>query len=559
MNTLYALSLVVLAAALAGNPANAQMYRSFEFGGENDTHTTLVIKSDGSCTLTNENVESRKMVESQVRSWERYAAMSDGIDSGDDDNATPPPAEKAGTKPLTDGELKSKIEEMYDKQSDLNGEAAPKIGTVEISTNTVRVVASRAFSSLKDLLSQNPYTWGPSVLMAENARFEIDTNHNLRISFTGSPASARYAKSMGRAWKSAKMKFDWKLVLPGKILSSDLPGSQDSTTWINLDSDKTNTMAAALRLIGSNVVIIAEAGGITIDEPLESKKLARSAMGRNTAKSDLPITDAAGGYAAEPVGITISTVHNFPEGEKYLKDRPEAMMYGMGSSGVVVSAKLFPPKGRVIKSVSDLRVKMAKDDKGRPITAPGEGEEGGSEENYTEIVSYNSGDTDKNPSARIELRVGLPAPDAKTIDELDAEAVALTIGSWKEMTLTNVQADAKNEIDLSEVLPGAKLIIKKIAGRSPQRIIQASLVGPAAVGQLEVKIKMNGQQGSQSNMSGRQSKTSKGVTTRNFTIQSFEFNPSGETSSGPLTLIVRSPQDMKRERLQFKLTALDLL
>jgi len=52
-------------------------------------------------------------------------------------------------------------------------------------------------------------------------------------------------------------------------------------------------------------------------------------------------------------------------------------MFGLGSTGAVVSAKLFPPKGREIKSVSGLRVTAAKDDKGRSI--PGIVEDGNNE------------------------------------------------------------------------------------------------------------------------------------------------------------------------------------
>jgi hypothetical protein len=202
-------------------------------------------------------------------------------------------------------------------------------------------------------------------------------------------------------------------------------------------------------------------------------------------------------------------------------------------------------------------VKAAKDDKGRPI--PGIVEGGDNEESYSEVVSFNSNESDKSGAAHVELRLALPAPDAKTIDELEAEAVALTIGGWKEMVLTNVQADAKKEIDLSEVLPGAKLIVKKVGGRKPQKTVEASLEGPKEVNQIEVKIKLSSRRGGQSNMNERRSTTSGSKTARNITVQAYEFEMGGEADSGPPSLLVRYPQDVKRERVQFKLTALDLL
>src|SRR5262249_46931876 len=132
-------------------------------------------------------------------------------------------------------------------------------------------------------------------------------------------------------------------------------------------------------------------------------------------------------------------------------------------------------------------------------------------------------------------------------------------GGWKEMMVTNVQADAKKEIDLSEILPGARLVIKKISGKKPQTIIEARLEGPKEVNRLEVKVKLSNPRGGQSNMNPAQSKSTSNKTMRNITIQAYEFDAGGGGESGPPTLLVRYPKDVKRERVQFKLTALDLL
>jgi hypothetical protein len=65
-----------------------------------------------------------------------------------------------------------------------------KIEMVEVSTNSVGVVTSSSFASIKDLLSQSSYNWGPNALMFENARFEIDAIHNLCITFTPRPSAS---------------------------------------------------------------------------------------------------------------------------------------------------------------------------------------------------------------------------------------------------------------------------------------------------------------------------------------------------------------------------------
>ena len=548
--------LAVAVAGLLGSWASGQSWGP-RFGGAGDTFTTLVIKADGSCTLTNEMVQSRKPLESQVASWEQYSKRAEA--AGSEDETTPPvvaqPA-KPERKTLTNEELASKIREMYQQQSSYGRDAGQEIEKLEVTTNSVRQVMRRSFGSLKELLSEGVSSWGPNILMFEDGRFEIDTNRNLRITFTPAKERARYSKEMSRWLKAAKMKNEWRLVLPGKILSSGLPGTEGGATWVRLDSERPETVDAALKLIDAPLVITAEPGGITLDEPLVSSKLARAAWRETKSDPNLPITEAGAGFQAEPVGLSLTTIHYFPGGKERLKNHPEASMYGTESAGTVVSAKLFPPKGRIIRSVSGLRVKAAKDDKGRAIA--GAVEEGDDTESYREY-SYNSGEEEKNGAARVELRLGLPAPDAKTLEELDCEAVALTIGGWKEMLLTNVQADAKKEIDLGEVLPGAKLIIKKISGKKPQTMIEARVEGPAAVSQLEVKVKLSSRRGGSSNVSNQRSTTAGGKTTRNLTLQAYEYDPDEVGKKSPTTLLVRYPQDVKRERVHFKLSTLDLL
>ena len=548
----------LLTALVAATAAGQSFNYSEGLFGQNNSRSTLVIKSDGSCAMTNEVIQPRRSLETQISAWARYSKSSgNSDDEGDEPMPLPPQATKPDQKPLTNDELAAKIREMYTQRPGYDEDEAMRVDSVDVSSNDVRIVTTRSFDSLKELFSQSPYTWGPTILMFEDAVIELDTNRNLRLTFTPNQAAGRYAKNMGRQWKSAKMKYDWKLVLPGKILTSGLPNTQGNTTGLNLDSEKPDTVDSAIKLIGGPLVITAEPGGIKLNGPLESKKLVLAGWKQRKSELEMPIIEAAAGFLAEPVGITLSTVHYFPEGEKYFKNRPEAMTFGLGSTGAVVSAKLFPPKGREIRSVSNARVKAAKDDKGRAIPAISEGDE--EQEDFSSSISYGSSGSEKSGAVRIELRLGLPAPDAKAIDELEGEAVAVTVGGWKEMVLTNVQAAAKEEIDLSEVLPGAKLSVKKVSGRKPRRTVEATLDGPKEVGRLEVKIKLNSRRGGQSDMSERRTKTSGNRTTRNITVNGYEFEMGGEANSAPLSLIIRYPQDLKRERVHFKLAALDLL
>src|SRR5205814_1329240 len=115
---------------------------------------------------------------------------------------------------------------------------------------------------LKDLLGQNVYVWGPALLMIEDVRAEMDTNRNFRFTFTPGQQADRYGKTMARQWKTGKIKFEWKLVLPGKVVSSGLPDTQGNSTSLTLNSEKPETLEAAVKLIGAPLVITAEPAGL---------------------------------------------------------------------------------------------------------------------------------------------------------------------------------------------------------------------------------------------------------------------------------------------------------
>ena len=57
-------------------------------------------------------------------------------------------------------------------------------GAVEANSNSVRIITSRTFPTLKQFASQNLWSWMPYQLRLENVRYETDTNRNLRIVLT---------------------------------------------------------------------------------------------------------------------------------------------------------------------------------------------------------------------------------------------------------------------------------------------------------------------------------------------------------------------------------------
>jgi len=294
-------------------------------------------------------------------------------------------------------------------------------------------------------------------------------------------------------------------------------------------------------------VIVCESGGLTLETPLDSKPLQRLARRPGAGVEDmLPITDAGPGFIAEGVSVTTSTLLYFPEGEKYLRDIGQ---FGSPSTGTVVRARLFAPRGRTIKSVSGVRVIKAIDDKGHEIGTR-------ETESESEISFSSQGNRSKNESIIVALSLQLPPSDAGAIAELSAEAITLTIGKWKEFTVTNLQVNATNEIDLSSVMPGATLALTKVNTKRRQLQIQARLKGPKEIRQLELQCQQPGSQSFNTYANEINFSTGTAESTRTISVQGYGFEEDG--AGGSIVLVVRSPDDLRRERVRFSLKDIDL-
>jgi head-tail adaptor len=533
----------ILTAVAQWNVISSAQY----FGGAIEQHTTLTIKSDGSSVLLQESVQPRAMVEQQVRSWERYQKMSDAAEQSEGQPNSEAKTE-AAAKPFSDEELTQKFQEMMKGRSDESGAESDESVRLEVQKDSVRMRSSRSFASLEEMLREGNSIWWQEAVSFENARFEKDTNNLLRVTLTPQSEMQRYFKTLRSTLKLRGMTSELKLVFPGKVITSGFPETQTNATWLTTDSKNDATLDFVAKLYDGPVIITAEVGGLKLDQPLESKKLARTRGGRHEAGNDLPVTEAGPGFLAEPLTITTTTLHVFPDGENYFKNASTAYEH---RTGTVVNAKLFAPKGRTLQSVSEVRVLKVTDDKGRAISSESESAE------FTESETY-SGDSQRRDSTHIALRFQLPQPDASAIDEISAEAIAVTAGVWKEMTLTNIQANATNELNLADVLSGAKLVITKSAFKQNQLNVQMQIKGPPTIQRLDIQAKIPGSDGFNSSLSERKFTARNNTSTRSVEIRGYDTG--GNISDARhIVLIIRYPQDLKRERVNFKLKGLDLL
>lgn len=530
MNRFIAFILLGLAAAVIKTSVAAE-YR-----------TTLTIKADGTSTLRIDKTEARSVAEQTARIWEREHKISFGEKVED---------AKSGDKPLSDDELTKKIRESFDWQWQGRGEESlMKLETLDVKSNTVRSITTQKFASLEDMLRHSYTVWDQFGLSVANMKFEKDLDGHLRVSLVPNPNAQRFAGKTRQQWKLFGAQNETRLVFPGKVLSSSLPNTEDNATWITIDGQKPETIDAAMKLYEKPTIIVTELAGLKLDQPLASKALIRSRRAPGGAP-ELPITDGGPGYAAEPIAVTTTTLHLFPEGEKRLK---EAGFYNIGRTGAVVRAKFFAPKDRSLQSVSDVRVLKATDDKGRAIFAPGEADES---DDFSSMVYSVNGVAQTGNSTQISLQLKLPQADAQSIDELSAEAIALTAGRWKEMTLTNFTVSGTNEIDLAQIVPGARLAITKVTNTNRQFNLHVRLTGPVQIRQIELQAKYSGRYSNVANAYEQSFSTRDGKSTR--TLQLNQYSGGNENEDAPMPgIVLRFPEDQRRERVRFVLKGLDL-
>src|SRR5207249_2179608 len=82
---------------------------------------TVPIKADGGCTVKTDSVSPRAQLEASLRIMEQYRQRQTAAEDGDDEVPTSP---KKGEKPkpMTDDELRKKVEESAKQQQDDAGE-----------------------------------------------------------------------------------------------------------------------------------------------------------------------------------------------------------------------------------------------------------------------------------------------------------------------------------------------------------------------------------------------------------------------------------------------------
>jgi hypothetical protein len=524
---------LILILALLWNDSAALFAQTLMSFGSTNESSELVIHSNGAAEYRSRSIAPRSAIERHLRTWARYS----------DDNETSASITNSSSTNATSAEVASRLRPFLIKAAENQSQVEPVI-QIGVSNDAVHVEQVQKFESVESLLRNGAMLWYSAGLMLGSVVFETDTNQQVRITLVPERHAESYARRVRPQWKAARLHLKFRLTLPGRIISSGLPETDGRSTGLVIDSSRDESLDALMALQATPISIVAEPGGLQLVAKLDSKKLRRAIPSAGNSEG-LPVTEAGPGFSAESLSLTLTTHYRFPGTEKYFKSEE----FDERGAGAVLNAKLSAPRERFILSLENARVIRAVDDKGRELSVPEKDEE-----------SSVSIEAEPGPTADVVLRTELPPNDASAIDELTGEVIAMTGGGWKTMTVTNISESSTNvTIDLDEVLPGARFTMKKWNSRSRQLSFEAELTGPAEVAQLILKFEAPDGERFSSHAYNRSVNTKAGVTTRRVTVQAYMSSfEEGDSAARP-PLVIRLPQEVRRERVEFKLEGLDLL
>ena len=511
------------ALAAAWAPALCAQFPTFACG---ERLSTITIQSDGACLLRTETFEPR---------WR--------VQGGG--GAAPP-------KGAADAELAENYRRSTERSwLDLGPGVRPGIERVEARAGEVRMVWTNQFPSIKSMLEEGAGLLERAGWEYKKLRVEQETNGNLRLTLVTTEqfnmargTGAGYIESM----ENTRSTTEHRLVFPGRVVSSGLPSTEGSATWWRVDWADEQTLWAARNLAcAERIVVVAQAGGLKLPGPVESVRDRNGRARPPKPNAASPVADAAPGYLIEARSISVTTERWFPG----VSNSPGyASLFDPNKRGVVVRAALCVPKENVVKSVESARVLRAVDDQGREIKpAPVDEGEGGRDTDYGREGPQVLG---------LDLRLGVPAPDAQGIEELEGEVVMSTASQWRDLCLTNVCPGSTNSFDLGALIPGARFSAAELKSTGRETAFKATLTGPPAIRDLLFALPEEDEPwlDIRSSESGARSKD--GLTIRRVFVVVAKGWAGRRPAPVCMTLRLRVPEVRRLERFRFKLTGLDL-
>ena len=487
--------------------------------------STLTIRPDGTCTVRMEVAQHRAaVVRVMDEEWSR---------PGQDE-------EKPAAR-MTDAELEAAIRARLAVGAMPVVETKMKLDAIEVKDGKVRVALSATAPTVKalatDFVHLSPLLVGADQLVAEK-----DPKGRLRLSVGRREGSTRNVQEVIERFQLTEMLLTCRIVAPGKVLTSSLPQTKDNATWLSLDAMRPESEKALAKYLAAPTVVTAELGGLKLDARIDSRELARPPQARDPRTARLPLVDAPPGFIVSPISVTTVSYRFLKDHRKLIAAHKQEFA---GSAGLAIAAEILLPKDRRLLSAESARVVEAVDGQGRSI------EPGPEQRTFTLTDARGERLHGRVP---MTLRLGLPAPDAGRLERLAGEAVLVTSSGWKAVEIPNLAVDPKKEIELAGVVPGCFIAITEIKGRQIRFTLRGK--GHTAVFEdLAFALKLPGGEEWECRKSGHSLSSTGNVFKGTMTISVAER---GKEAAAGMTLVVRAPDRVRRERVRFTLERLPL-
>ncbi len=522
-----------------------------------EMHVTTTLKPDGSVRADYDVVMGR---DDLVQMLEARRQMEAQIGLGDDDEPAADAA-AADKKPAGDGDADKQLEaELRQMLSDRSGMSMMGmeyvVDKIEVKPETVRIMVHVDFEDLESWVSKSGRNSG----IGDRLVVDKTDEGKLRVAMPGRSDLPPQAMQMMKAeLQKTELKMSWKLRMPGKVISATGAQAKDDEASVSFDltENKDEAIAAMIDLQTKGITVVSEPGQLSLEGlPLDSAKLAPPMVMPGAVGADVPVTEAQQQYVVEPMVVTTTSVRWYPEGRKLLgADDEDSYSYEYSqTSACEVRARLHAPQGTSILAIANPTITSAVDDKGRPIPALHE---------QGQNISFGVSD-EENDHGDFDLDLKLPPADAQAIERLEGTVIVTSCTGWKELAVTHEASDGKKEVDLSPLIEGAKMVIgkSKHSIKRQQRATQAEggfevvITGAGAAQGLDFDVRIDGIE----RVNAYDSSTSRsgGTIKRQIRYNAFHHSENDGQVIGKPTLVVRMPQNLKRENVKFTLEAMDL-
>jgi hypothetical protein len=489
----------------------------------------VTIGSSGACSVRKIYIFERHQVEEELE-------MMDTVEDTETENK-----KSAEENNSAEEILKKRISGFFEMHQAREDRQVPtKIEAIRISEEKIALHTIAHYESITEfihwaqLVQETGYT---------HLRMEAQAPDKMAlVLYREDERVLRYIKSVyeGLMRMQQTAKITWKL--PGDIITSPLPNRKGNSTWLELgvgDSD-----AVVRRMMGQDrLTITFKPNGLPLEAPVDSADRKEADPAADEPKplgSDLPIVKAGPGYWAEPVNLRTTQIVSL-QSETNGSSIQTSSVPTSQKEEAIIQMRLFAPMTRHFVSVEPLNIINAMDDQQRKLTI-----------DHNELQSEPAGGN----VFLAEAHLGLPEYDATAIAQIKGDVIAVTCAGWTEKRIRIPLTPDDRKFPLSPVVDASTLMFKAHTVNSEQHSITVVLTGRRELGNLSFSLQTpEGENASQGVMQDEISKNQEQWIRTSTIIYSF-YRGSGK---GPVDLVLKYPRDLKREKISFSLTDIDLM